>query len=101
MSKESGIALIVIGILLFFVGMGVTIFTFGLGIICAWPLLILGPILFLVGLILLATSSTPHGIIQQPPQYQPQQKADRYCPACGRAIPFDARNCPYCDKKFT
>lgn len=25
---------------------------------------------------------------------------DRYCPGCGRAIPFDALLCPYCGKKF-
>ena len=24
----------------------------------------------------------------------------RYCPDCGRAIPFDANICPYCGKKF-
>lgn len=24
----------------------------------------------------------------------------RYCPACGRVIPFDANICPYCGKKF-
>jgi hypothetical protein len=25
---------------------------------------------------------------------------DRICPNCGRFIPFDANNCPYCEKKF-
>lgn len=25
---------------------------------------------------------------------------ERFCPKCGRAIPFDARSCPYCSKKF-
>ena len=25
---------------------------------------------------------------------------DRKCPNCGRAIPMDARACPYCAKKF-
>lgn len=25
---------------------------------------------------------------------------DRKCPACNRAIPFDAKLCPYCGKKF-
>lgn len=35
--------------------------------------------------------------------YNPQkdkQKPDRYCPGCGHNIPFDARICPYCSKKF-
>lgn len=32
---------------------------------------------------------------------QPQQPAPgRACPNCGRAIPTDARTCPYCAKKF-
>jgi len=26
--------------------------------------------------------------------------SDRKCPNCGRAIPMDARTCPYCGKKF-
>ena len=26
--------------------------------------------------------------------------SDRRCPACGRVIPFDAKSCPYCSKKF-
>jgi len=25
---------------------------------------------------------------------------ERFCPACGRAIPFDAKLCSYCGKKF-
>ena len=25
---------------------------------------------------------------------------DRRCPDCGRIIPFDAKICPYCCKKF-
>lgn len=35
------------------------------------------------------------------PVQQVQQPAqDRRCPNCGRAIPMDARACPYCAKKF-
>lgn len=29
-----------------------------------------------------------------------QQSRDRYCPSCGRSIPFDALVCPYCKKDF-
>jgi len=29
-----------------------------------------------------------------------KESLDRRCPACGRVIPFDARVCPYCGKKF-
>ena len=31
---------------------------------------------------------------------QPDGQQGRQCPNCGRAIPFDARACPYCAKKF-
>jgi hypothetical protein len=37
-------------------------------------------------------------IVQQP--VSQDKSSDRCCPACGRAIPFDARVCPYCSKKF-
>lgn len=29
-----------------------------------------------------------------------EQTGDRHCPACGRAIPFDAKVCPYCGRTF-
>lgn len=29
-----------------------------------------------------------------------EKRADRYCPSCGRAIPFDAQLCPYCERRF-
>ncbi len=34
---------------------------------------------------------TPKSISEEP---------DRKCPACNRAIPFDAKLCPYCGKNF-
>jgi predicted amidophosphoribosyltransferase len=30
-----------------------------------------------------------------------ETKKNRYCTNCGRTIPFDAKICPYCMKKFT
>jgi hypothetical protein len=29
-----------------------------------------------------------------------RQESDRHCPNCDRSIPYDARTCPYCSKKF-
>jgi len=29
-----------------------------------------------------------------------QQPGERHCPSCGRAIPFDAKVCPYCGTPF-
>jgi hypothetical protein len=31
---------------------------------------------------------------------KPNKKTDRRCTKCGRIIPIDAKNCPYCSKKF-
>ena len=28
------------------------------------------------------------------------KQSERYCPDCGRSIPFDAQLCPYCNKRF-
>jgi len=39
--------------------------------------------------------------IQQPSSsFKGTEFRDRKCPNCGRPIPFDANNCPYCGKKF-
>jgi len=39
--------------------------------------------------------------IQQIPQNPPHpQNPQRFCPKCGRQIPFDAVICPYCGHKF-
>jgi len=35
-----------------------------------------------------------------PPVVIHEVKSERRCPECGRVIPFDARMCPYCGKKF-
>ena len=31
---------------------------------------------------------------------QQDRQQERRCPNCGRGIPFDAKICPYCGKKF-
>ena len=71
----SGIALIIVAIIL-------TIFSFSFAIICTGPMFLIGIILFSIGLIM-----------------EPSKK-NRYCPGCGRGIPFDAQFCPYCGKRF-
>ena len=105
--KTLGIVLIIIGLIMLVMGALFTFVTFGFGIFCVWPLLLIGLILLILGIVLVAMrESRPSQpvIIQQTPQaQQPQQRSekDRYCPSCGRSIPFDAINCPYCDKKFS
>ena len=31
---------------------------------------------------------------------KPKRQKIRYCPNCGKEIPWDARICPYCKKEF-
>ena len=65
---------------------------FGGGAIC-----ILAPvILFILGLIALITAREDKVITV----IEPKNKADRYCPNCGRSIPLDVNICPYCRKDF-
>ena len=52
-------------------------------------------IVFLVGFIGLII-----WLIIRPPIGGEKKEPDRRCPNCGRIIPFDAKICPYCGKKF-
>lgn len=45
-----------------------------------------------------APTAPPVIIHKETPREKP--KSDRRCPSCGRTIPFDAKLCPYCGKKF-
>ena len=39
-------------------------------------------------------------LVVRPPIGGEKKEPDRRCPNCGRAIPMDAKACPYCAKKF-
>jgi len=87
--------LITLGAILFLVGILLTVATFGIGIICAGPLILIGIFLFLLGFVL------PHEGRQGPVPPPPEGPRDkRYCTNCGREIPLDANVCPYCGKDF-
>ena len=88
------------GIVLMVIGAFFTFITFGLGIICTWPLILIGIIILIVGAIL--PEERTHVIQHQQPVVVQQQnpQSNRYCPSCGRAIPFDVNVCPYCGKNF-
>ncbi len=49
---------------------------------------IIGIVIFIVGIALFVKV-----LMKEPSR-------DRYCPSCGREIPFDAKVCPYCKKDF-
>jgi len=50
-------------------------------------------ILFILGLVILIKG-------MEGPGHSTSKHEERFCPNCGRVIPFDARKCPYCSKKF-
>jgi hypothetical protein len=85
-------ALIVIGVVLMVFGAIFTFVTFGFGILCAWPFILVGLILLIIGAVM---SDGKTVIISQE-----KTKGNRYCPGCGREIAFDAGYCSYCGKKF-
>ena len=87
--------LITLGVIFFIVGILLTVVTLGIGVIRAGPLILIGLILLLLGVVL-----PPEGkqVAIPPPPEGPQNK--RYCTNCGREIPLDANVCPYCGKDF-
>ena len=58
----------------------------------------------IIGVILIFTggfySRTAPRLVPQKIDIISDRKSDRYCPNCGRAIPFDANICPYCGSNF-
>ena len=62
------------------------------GMVCC---IVLPAILFILGLAVMLM-----GRDKTETRIDSKKKSDRYCPNCGRGIPFDARTCPYCSKKF-
>ena len=88
--------LTIVGFLLLIFGIIFTVMSGGYGIVLGGPIALIGFILLIMG----AFSSEHQTIIYQKEQSEIKQKSKRYCPSCGRAIPFDANICPYCGKKF-
>jgi hypothetical protein len=76
------------------VGIFFTIITFGIGIICTWPIIFIGFICLILGIILPSWK-----YIDKYDKKSEFQKS-RYCPNCGREIDFNANFCPYCGKEF-
>ena len=90
-------ALVIIGALLMVDGALFTFLTLGIGIICTWPVILIGLILFIIGLVIPGGKTT---IIQQQTMPQKSKESRPYCSECGRASPFDSQMCPYCGKRF-
>lgn len=80
---------IILGILLMVVGVLFTLATLGFGIICSWPLILIGFILFILGII-----SPGRYSYKQPSAQVGETK--RICSNCGKTMPLDATYCPHC-----
>jgi ribosomal protein L40E len=89
--------LYMLGVIFIVVGVVLTFVTFGIGFICAWPLVVVGLIILLIGAVLPPDDRT--GVTYHP---HPSEafRNKRYCTKCGREIPIDANVCPYCGKDF-
>jgi len=76
---------------------------FGESVLLCGIIIVVGIVLFIVFLAWLiggGRKKTEVHYHQQQPVQQPIQQNARYCPDCGRSIPFDAQVCPYCSKRF-
>lgn len=99
MTKEAGIVVMVIGII--FIGLAVlSLFIFSSPFYSGYSELSI--IFGVLGIVLLFSGAAIAEVYgkKEKENLIPNTKRDRYCPECGRAIPFDANVCPYCGKKF-
>lgn len=87
-----------LGILFIIIAIIIIIVTFGFGIICIWPLLILGGLLFIIGLFT-PSQKTFFKQYQSPQQNQPKEMK-RICNNCQKTVPLTLRKCPYCGHEF-
>jgi len=89
---------IVGGAMLMLVSIFFTIFTLGFGIFCTGPLFLIGFVIFILGFVMPEETKKEIHHYNKP---QPSPvSSNRYCPKCGRSIPFDASICPYCGLKL-
>lgn len=88
-----------VGIFLVALGVLIIIFTYGIGIICIWPLLILGGLLFLAGLFSPSQRSFFKQFQQRSQQF-PQQEMKRICSQCKKTVSMNQKICPHCGHEF-
>jgi hypothetical protein len=80
------------GIFLMVIGVLFAVITFGFGIICSWPLLIIGFIMIILGLI-----SPSSSVYQQSSAFSGKQnQTKRICSNCGKTMSLNAKYCPHC-----
>lgn len=77
-----------------------TFVTFGFGIICAWPLLFIGIILFILGVVANSENKMRSYRGSVPPPTSDHYELEKICPNCGCVMQYNASTCPCCGKKF-
>lgn len=92
------LSLLLTGIVLMAIGFLFAVVTFGFGIICSWPLLLIGFIMFILGIV----SPSPKSYKQPTNTFYQQmgnQHTKQICPNCGKTMPIQAKFCPNCGKE--
>lgn len=74
-------------------------FAFGLSVMCCLAIIIAIAFVIFICVILWRASGRKK-VEYHTTTVDKYGKDDRYCPNCGRSIPFDARVCPFCNKDF-
>ena len=80
------------GIFLMVIGVLFAVITFGFGIFCSWPLLLIGFIMIILGIISPSSSFYP----QSNPFSGKQNTTKRICSNCGKTMSLNAKYCPHC-----
>ena len=76
-------------------------FAYGLTATCCAILIVIIVIIALIIIFLWRMSSSRKVEVHTTTNLDKSRSSDRYCPECGRGIPFDSKTCPYCSKKFS
>jgi hypothetical protein len=88
---------ILLGLLLMGFGLSVIILSYGIGILCMWPLLLIGFLLFISGIFF---PSRGIRYFNHEPYQEEKREMKRICPHCGTSHPINIKRCPKCGKRF-
>jgi len=81
-----------IGLILIIIGIFFTFITFGLAIVCLWPVIFIGIILLIIGIILPNFNETV--------EISYQNKNIKFCKYCGNKIQINSNFCSKCGRKI-
>ena len=88
---------IIIGLLLMGFGVLFTVFTYGFGILCVWPLFFVGFLLVIGGIFI---PSYRKIFFQRQYEMEEEKEIKRICSVCGATQSINTKQCSQCGKKF-